>query len=127
MDDVRSALIKSKVALEGEWAEAEAQRILAVMRRIETLAGRNVASVFNGQETIFRHSTRSGRVGRTIGGTVELDAEWTDWTLAHELGHRWNNAWQRSPERDLRTRLQAGRLEWLKRPLRRFENGWNAH
>ncbi len=121
MDDVRSALIKNKVVLEGEWAEAEAQRVLAVMRRIETLAGRNVASVFNGQETIFRHSSRSGRVGRTIGGTVELDAEWTDWTLAHELGHRWNNAWQRSPERDLRTRLQAGRLEWLKRPLRRFE------
>ncbi|QRN83291.1 hypothetical protein JR338_00600 [Chloroflexota bacterium] len=121
MDDVRSALIKSKVVLEGDWAEDEARRILAVMQRIEALAGKNVASVFNGQETIFRHSSRAGRVGRTIGGTVELDAEWTDWTLAHELGHRWNNAWQRSPERDLRTRLQAGRLEWLKRPLRHFE------
>ncbi|MBG0787329.1 MAG: hypothetical protein H0S79_19740 [Anaerolineaceae bacterium] len=121
MDNAKSALIKNKVVLEGDWTEAEAQRILAVYKRIEALAGRNLTGVFNGQETTFRHSARTGRAGRTIGGTVELDAEWTDWTLAHELGHRWNNAWQRSPERDLRTRLQAGRMEWLKRPLRRLE------
>ena len=121
MADLDSALIKSKAILEGDWTEAETRRILAVLKRIEILSGRDVASVFNGQQTTFRHSARAGRAGRTIGGTVELDAEWTDWTLAHELGHRWNNAWQRSPERDLRTSLQAGKLEWLKRPLRRFE------
>ncbi|MBG0770734.1 MAG: hypothetical protein H0S82_03450 [Anaerolineaceae bacterium] len=121
MADIDSGLIKSKVVLTGDWTEAETKRISAVLKRIERLSSRDVASVFNGQETTFRHSTRAGRAGRTIGGTVELDAEWTDWTLAHELGHRWNNAWQRRPERDLRTSLQAGRLEWLKRPLRRFE------
>ena len=121
MADLDSALTKSKAVLEGDWTEAETRRILAVVKRIEILSGRDVASVFNGQQTTFRHSTRAGRVGRTIGGTVELDADWTDWTLAHELGHRWNNAWQRSPERDLRTSLQAGKLEWLKHPLRRFE------
>lgn len=121
MADLNSGLIKSKAVLEGEWTAAESQRILSVLQRIEALSGRDFASVFNNQETTFRHSTRTGRAGRTIGGTVELDAEWTDWTLAHELGHRWNNAWQRRPERDLRTSLQAGRLEWLKLPLRRFE------
>lgn len=121
MSDVHSALIKSKISLEGDWTESEAQRILIVVRRIEALSGRDFAGVFNDQQTTFRHSARSGRAGRTIGGTVELDADWTDWTLAHELGHRWNNAWQRRPEHDLRTQLQAGKLEWLKRPLRRFE------
>lgn len=121
MDTTRQSLIKNKINLEGNWTEAESLRILAVLERIKAISGRDIPSVFNGQETTFRHSDRSGRAGRTIGGTVELDAEWTDWTLAHELGHRWNNAWRRAPERNLRTSLQAGRLEWLKSGLRRFE------
>lgn len=110
-----------RVSLEDDWTAAEARRILDVLERLETLSGGDDGSLFNGQDTILQHSGRPGRVGRTRGGTVILDADWTDWTLAHELGHRWNNAWGRAPEHDLRTRLRAGRREWLKRPLRRFE------
>lgn len=121
MSGTSRALTQKKAILEGDWSEAESERILAVLQKIEVLSGGGIAGVFNHQPTTFRHSGRAGRVGRTLGGTVELDAEWTDWTLAHELGHRWNNAWQRHPERDLRTSLQAGRLEWLKYGLRRFE------
>jgi hypothetical protein len=114
-------LADRKVILEGEWTADEAQRILAVFERIEALSGRSSLDQFNGQTTTFHHSDRPGRVGRTRGGDIYLDADWTDWTMAHELGHRWNNAWGRAPERDLRQTLRAGRWEWLKRGLRRFE------
>lgn len=116
-------LTTRQVTLEGDWAADEARRILAVFERLEALSGSSGAALFNGQDTVLRHSGRPGRVGRTRGGTVILDADWTDWTLAHELGHRWNNAWDRTPERDLRVALRAGRLEWLKRPLRQLEKG----
>lgn len=121
MSSTASDLNSRKIVLKGNWTETETGRILAVLRRIEAVSGQNVSGVFNQQATTFIKSGRSGRVGRTRGSEVELDADWTDWTLAHELGHRWNNAWQRTPERDLRTSLGAGRGEWLKRPLRRFE------
>ena len=115
------ALNQRQIAFEGDWTDGEQERILTVLERIEALAHRDLPKVLNGQSTTFRKSGRPGRAGRTLGGLVELDADWTDWTLAHELGHRWNNAWQRTPERDLRTSLGAGGWEWLKRPLRRFE------
>jgi hypothetical protein len=118
---LQAELSARRVSLEGDWTAAEARRILAVFERLEALSGGGGTALFNDQDTILQHSGRPGRVGRTRGGTVILDADWTDWTLAHELGHRWNNAWGRAPERDLRTRLRAGRWEWLKRPLRRFE------
>jgi hypothetical protein len=118
-----SELRNRQIVLKGTWTQAESDRILAVLRRIESLSGQTVSAVFNHQDTLFVKSGRPGRVGRTRGSEVELDADWTDWTLAHELGHRWNNAWQRRPEQDLRTSLGAGRWEWLKRPLRRFEKG----
>jgi hypothetical protein len=118
---LQAELASRQVVLEGDWTAEEARRILAVFERLETLSGGSGADLFNGQPTTFQHSGRPGRVGRTRGGTVILDADWTDWTLAHELGHRWNNAWGRAPEHHLRAALRAGRLEWLKRPLRRFE------
>ncbi len=116
-------LTARQVTLEGDWTADEARRILAVFERLEALSDSDSAALFNGQPTVLQHSGRPGRVGRTLGGRVILDADWTDWTLAHELGHRWNNAWGRAPEQDLRTALRAGRLEWLKRPLRWFEKG----
>ena len=121
MKNTALALSQRQIAFEGDWTEGEQERILTVFERIEALAQQGTRGIFNGQTTTFRKSGRPGRAGRTLGGTVELDGDWTDWTLAHELGHRWNNAWQRTPERDLRASLGAGGWEWLKRPLRRFE------
>ena len=109
------------VVLEGEWSPDEIARILAVFQRLSNLAeDRDVLELFNYQPTIFHHSGRQGRVGRTRGSTIFLDNDWTDWTLAHELGHRWNNAWGRQPEQRLRRAMQAGNLEWLKHTLRRL-------
>ena len=109
------------VNLDGDWTADEAWRILAVFKRLERLSGRTSSEQFNGQTTTFHHSRRPGKVGRTLGADIDLDMHWTDWTMAHELGHRWNNAWGRAPERGLRKALRAGRWEWLKRGLRRFE------
>ena len=107
------------VVLEGDWTPEEETRILAVFRRLKDLAeDRDVLEIFNHQMTVFHHSGRPGRVGRTRGSDIFLDNDWTDWTLAHELGHRWNNAWGRQPEQRLRQAVQAGKLEWLKRTLR---------
>jgi hypothetical protein len=121
LKNTAKALSQRQIAFEGDWTAGEQERILSVLERIEALAQQGTRGVFNGQATTFRKSGRPGRAGRTLGGTVELDGDWTDWTLAHELGHRWNNAWRRTPERDLRTQMGAGGWEWLKRPLRRFE------
>jgi len=107
------------VLLEGEWTPEEETRILAVFQRLSDLAeDRHVIELFNHQPTTFHHSGRPGRVGRTRGSDIFLDNDWTDWTLAHELGHRWNNAWDRQPEQRLRRAVQAGKFEWLKRNLR---------
>lgn len=117
----QNLLARRSVILDGVWTPEEAARILAVFIKLEVLTGRPTNSQLNGQTTTFHHSGLPGRAGRTRGRDIYLDADWTDWTLAHELGHRWNNAWKRVPERDLRSSLRAGRLEWLKRALRLLE------
>lgn len=120
--EARERLRAWGVYLEGEWTPDEITRILSVFQRLSELAeDREVCGLFNHQPTIFHRSGRPGRVGRTRGSDIFLDNDWTDWTLAHELGHRWNNAWGRQPEKNLRRAMQAGNLEWLKRTLRLFE------
>ncbi len=111
-----------QVQLEGEWSAQEAERVLHVFHELsEITGGQSIGALFNGQATTLHHSGRPGRVGWTRGSQIYLDGAWTDWTLAHELGHRWNNAWDRQPERTLRKSLRAGRWEWLKRGWRQFE------
>jgi hypothetical protein len=111
-----------KIQLEGQWTEDEIQRIHAIFQKLVLLTGdEGIEKLFNNEATIFHHSGRPGKVGRTLGPHIYLDNDWTDWTMAHELGHRWNNAWKREPERLLRKYLKAGRLEWLKNVLRRLE------
>jgi hypothetical protein len=110
------------VLLDGDWSRQEVDRIANVFQRIsEGAGGKPISTLFNGQTTFLQHSGRPGRVGRTRGAYIYLDKDWTDWTFAHELGHRWNNAWNRQPERLLRQTVGAGKLEWLKMGLRRFE------
>ncbi len=110
------------VKLEGDWSQQEIDRIVMILLRLsERAGGRSIPELFNGQPTILHHSGRPGRVGRTRGCDIYLDDDWTDWTLAHELGHRWNNAWRRLPERGLRKTIRAGKLEWVKKGLRRIE------
>ncbi len=121
LSPAQNKLKDRQVILDGEWTADETGRILAVFERLETLSGRTTPDQFNRQPTVFHHSGLPGRVGRTLGKDIYLDADWSDWTLAHELGHRWSNAWGRAPERELRAALRAGRWEWLKRSLRRFE------
>lgn len=111
-----------KVKLEGDWSGGEIDRILKLFNRLLAEAdGESISELFNGQQTILHHSGWPGRVGRTRGADVYLDNDWTDWTLAHELGHRWNNAWNRQPEKRLRKTIRAGHLEWLTKGLRQFE------
>ncbi len=114
-------LNRRSVVLDGIWTPEEASRILKIFIKLEVLSGRPTTSQFNEQITTLHHSGLPGRAGRTLGGDIFLDQDWTNWTLAHELGHRWNNAWGRTPEQELRSALHAGRLEWLKRAMRRFE------
>jgi len=111
-----------KIQLEGEWSLEELQRVLKVFETLAQQAdAKTIPQLFNYQTTILRHSGRPGRVGRTKANEIMLDNDWTDWTFAHELGHRWNNAWDRLPEQRLRQALRAGKLEWLMRALRRFQ------
>ncbi|MFW5713405.1 MAG: hypothetical protein ACOCYU_01910 [Brevefilum sp.] len=111
-----------QVSLEGEWSRHEKYRILNVFQRISQQSGRKpIPEIFNHKSTAIHHSGRAGRVGRTRGGDIFLDDSWTDWTFAHELGHRWNNAWNRMPEKRLRRIIGAGKVEWLKKGLRQFE------
>ena len=111
-----------KIQLEGEWSLEELQRVLKVFETLAQQAdAKTIPQLFNYQTTILRHSGRPGRVGRTKANEIMLDNDWTDWTFAHELGHRWNNAWDRLPEQRLRQALCAGKLEWLKCALRRFQ------
>ena len=110
-----------KIHLAGDWSRHEKYRILNIFQRLSHHAGgRSIPALFNGQSTTLHHSGRPGRVGRTRGSDIFLDDNWTDWTFAHELGHRWNNAWHRQPEKQLQRMVGAGRLEWLKKTLRRF-------
>ena len=126
MESQKSELQKSlenwKIQLEGEWSLEELQRVLKVFETLAQQAdAKTIPQLFNHQTTILRHSGRPGRVGRTKANEIMLDNDWTDWTFAHELGHRWNNAWDRLPEQRLRQALGAGKLEWLMRSLRRFQ------
>ncbi len=115
-------LLNWGIELIGEWSTDEINRIHGVFQKLADLGGGpSLRNLFNDQKTILYHSDRSGKVGRTKGGEIFLDSSWTNWTLAHELGHRWNNAWARQPEENLRTALGAGKFEWIKRQLRRFE------
>lgn len=110
------------VHLEGFWTRQERERILKIFRRlVEGSGGISIPRLFNHQAILLHHSGLPGRVGRNRGADIYLDEDWTDWTLAHELGHRWNNAWKRQPERRLRKSMFAGKLDWLKRVLRQFE------
>ena len=110
------------VHLEGDWTQEERERILNIFRRLsEGSGGISIPKLFNHQAILLHQSGQPGRVGRTRGADIYLDEEWTDWTLAHELGHRWNNAWKRQPERQLRETMFAGKLDWLKRALRQLE------
>ena len=110
------------VHLDGHWTPQERDRILNILRRLsEGSGGISIPRLFNHQAILLHHSGQPGRAGRTRGADIYLDEAWTDWTLAHELGHRWNNAWKRQPERQLRKTMLAGKLEWLKLVLRRFE------
>lgn len=110
------------IHLEGDWSRHEKYRILNIFQRLSVLSGGiSIPQLFNHQSTILNHSGRPGRVGRTRGGDIFLDDDWTDWTFAHELGHRWNNAWNRRPEKRLRKVVGAGKLEWLKKCLRHVE------
>lgn len=115
-------LTQMDVHLTGDWTPEEAARILKVIQKLASQTGeQSLPTLFNHRPTTLHHSNRPGRVGHTRGEDIYLDNEWTDWTLAHELGHRWNITWGRKPELELRHATRAGKLEWLKRPLRLFE------
>lgn len=110
------------INLEGEWTLQEIERVVQIFQRLSAQSGgRKLAEIFNGETTTLKHSGRPGRVGRTLGGTIYLDKDWTDWTFAHELGHRWNNAWRRRPQTQLRKAVSAGKLDGIKKFLRRSE------
>lgn len=120
--DISKDLENWHVKLEGEWTRDETKRIHSIFHTLVQLTNESaIEKLFNHQETIIQHSHRPGQTGRTRGGEIFLDDDWTDWTMAHELGHRWNNAWSRQPEHALRTSLSAGKIEWFKHLLRRFE------
>lgn len=109
------------VHLQGDWSRHERYRILNIFQRLrEQSGGIPIPQLFNHQGTVLHHSGRPGRVGRTRGADIFLDEDWTDWTLAHELGHRWNNAWGRQPEMHLQKMMRAGKLEWLKKGMRQL-------
>ena len=111
-----------QVRFEGNWSRHEKYRILNILQRLVDRSGKkSIPKIFNSQAITLHRSSRPGRVGRTRGGDIFLDNDWTDWTFAHELGHRWNNAWNRRPEKRLRKSIGAGKLEWLKRGLRQVE------
>jgi len=110
-----------QIRLEGDWSRHETYRILNVFQRLsEQSGGKSILEIFNGQSTTLHRSGRPGRVGRTRGQEIFLDEDWTDWTFAHELGHRWNNAWDRQPEKRLQRMVGAGRNEWLRKVTRRL-------
>ena len=120
--DLLNRMENWQIQLEDEWSLEEIQRVLKVFDTLAEQTGTSsIPQLFNHQITILKHSGRPGRVGRTKGNEIILDDNWTDWTFAHELGHRWNNAWERLPEQRLRQAVGAGKFEWLKRALRRFE------
>lgn len=119
-------LKKWQIFLEGEWTQDERKRIHGIFQRLIQITGEPVfANLFNHQTTTFHHSHRPGKAGRTKGADIYLDDDWSDWTMAHELGHRWNNAWSRNPEQTLRASLGAGKIEWFKKGFRRFEKWLN--
>jgi hypothetical protein len=110
------------IHLDGDWHADEVKRVWSIFENLSKRINLEfIHKIFNDQITTLHHSGRPGKAGRTRAGDIFLDEQWTDWTLAHELGHRWNNAWNRLPEQILRLTTSAGRWEWLKRILRRFE------
>ena len=122
LSQIKQELDSWRISLDGDWSDDEIRRIWQVFHRLADQADAlTIPQIFNDQATKFFHSGMPGRAGRTKGDEVYLDDDWTDWTLAHELGHRWNNAWEKQPEQWLRKSLGAGRWEWLKRKLRSFE------
>lgn len=121
MHSSKEQLESSNFTLVGDWSPEETVRVLAVLDRLQTISEHPLSELFHSQPTTLHKSNRPGRVGRTQGADVFLDQDWTDWTLAHELGHRWNNAWDRRPQREIQKTLRAGSWEWIKHPLRLFE------
>lgn len=126
MQHQKSELIQKlkdwNIQLEGDWTHAEIERVLRIFENLAAYVNIDfLTKMFNNQPTFLHHSGRPGKAGRTKGGEIYLDDDWTDWTFAHELGHRWNNAWNRLPEQILRLATNAGRFEWIKGTLRRFE------
>ncbi len=123
----RQRLSDWQIDLLGEWSPDEVKRILTIFESLAHNANNShLSDLFNGESTSFHHSGREGPVGRTKGSEIYLDDDWTDWTLAHELGHRWNNAWARLPEQRLKESVRAGKFDWLKSRLRRVEK-WLTH
>ena len=121
-NDLIQKLKHWNVQCEGDWTYAELERISKVFHILSEQADVEFTQgLFKNQPTTLIHSGLPGKAGRTQGGKIYLDDDWTNWTFAHELGHRWNNAWDRLPENILRLTTNAGRWEWLKRALRRFE------
>lgn len=106
----------------GEWSLGEIERIHAVLQELlVNTGGKSLQAIFNQQPSVLHRTKRPGHAGRTRGKAIFLDQDWTDWTFAHELGHRWNNAWHKTPESTLQRSLDTGRMEWLKRKLRNLE------
>ena len=120
------ALKRWRIQLDGDWTADETDRILAIFDRLDAIptseeGAQSLADVLTDRRpTHLFHSGRPGRVGYTAGSRIYLDADWTDWTFAHELGHKVNNDQGRRLQRQMQRFVHAGRGEWIKAPLRRF-------
>jgi len=82
-------LAEWQIELLGEWSSDEVNRIHSIFETLTNNARTNhLPELLSGLPTTLQHSGCVGTVGRTRGNTILLDDAWSNWTLAHEIGHR---------------------------------------
>ena len=110
------------LSFQGEWSLQEMKQIFKISWRISNLmGGTNIFKLQYGDQTwSFNHYVSIDRsVGLTrSNGNIVLTSGFSDWTLAHELGHALNFANNRAYENGLQEAVGAGKGEWWKVVLR---------
>ncbi len=119
---MRHTLTTHGFEAEETWQADELQRMANLLQKITDKAG-SVAGVrqqFGQKQGKIKRVGAPGKAGHMLAGDIYLQDEWTDWTLAHELGHTWNYRQNNQLAKGMQKKLHAGKAEWIKKPLRRL-------
>jgi hypothetical protein len=130
----REELLQQKIkdnfnfVFEGDWTLDEIEQIWWILFRISNLMGGyiNFQLKYGCQTWVFKHHLGIHAGVASSSGYAELKTGFTNWTLAHELGHLLSFANDRAFEKGLQQAVGAGKGEWWKAPLRDILPEWKV-